>query len=42
MIGNAMAIKISLKTDVSSGNLQLAMNSSINPTAGKSLIRDFS
>ena len=42
MIGNAMASKISLKTDVSSGNLQLAMNSSINPTAGTPLVRDFS
>ena len=42
MIGNAMASKISLKTDVSSGNLQVAMNSSVNPTAGTSLIRDFS
>jgi len=42
MIGNAMASKISLKTDVSSGNLQLAMNSSVNPPAGTPLIRDFS
>jgi len=42
MIGTAMASKISLKTDVSSGNLQLAMNSSVNPTAGTPLVRDFS
>jgi hypothetical protein len=42
MIGTAMASKISLKTDVSSGNLQMAMNSAINPPAGTPLVRDFS
>jgi len=41
MIGNAMASKISLKTDVSSGNLQLAMNTAINPMAQEPLVRDF-
>ena len=41
MIGTAMASKISLKTDIKSGNLQVAMDTAINPMAGTSLIRDF-
>ena len=41
MIGNAMASKLSLKTEVKSGNLQVAMNTVVNPIGGDPLIRKF-